>query len=112
MESLPDDIISKDFEAEPWKYSSHLDYTVDTGNIVTFLSIFYISVYCLQTQVSVFNVSGTAAANMEGAIVFSPESFLPRYAVANLTVHILGRAFNLMEVKREVDILITHGPTV
>lgn len=31
MESLPDDIISKDFEAEPWKYSSHTDYTVDTG---------------------------------------------------------------------------------
>lgn len=44
-------------------------------------------------------VSGTATANLEGAVVFSPESFLPRYAMANLTVHILGRAFNLMEVK-------------
>lgn len=43
---------------------------------------------------------GVAAANIEGAVVFSPESFLPRYAVANLTVHILGRVFNLLEVNR------------
>lgn len=41
---------------------------------------------------------GVAAANIEGAVVFSPESFLPRYAMANLTVHILGRAFSLLEV--------------
>ena len=32
MEVLPDDIISKDFEAEPWKYSSYSDYTADSGN--------------------------------------------------------------------------------
>ncbi|XP_065125287.1 uncharacterized protein [Paramisgurnus dabryanus] len=76
MESLPDDIISKDFEAEPWKYSSHMDYTVDTG---------------------------FAAANMEGAVVFSPESFLPRYAMANLTVHILGRAVNLLEISLRME---------
>lgn len=31
MELLPHDIISKDFEAEPWKYSSHMDYTMDAG---------------------------------------------------------------------------------
>ncbi|XP_073705892.1 uncharacterized protein [Garra rufa] len=76
MESLPDDILSKDFEAEPWKYSSHMDYTVDTG---------------------------VAAANIEGAVVFSPESFLPRYATANLTVHILGRAFNLLEISLRME---------
>ncbi|XP_051722649.1 uncharacterized protein LOC127497907 isoform X1 [Ctenopharyngodon idella] len=76
MESLPDDIISKDFETEPWKYSSHMDYTVDTG---------------------------VAAANIEGAVVFSPESFLPRYAMANLTVHILGRAFNLLEISLRME---------
>ncbi|XP_039517178.1 uncharacterized protein LOC120471430 [Pimephales promelas] len=76
MESLPDDIISKDFEAEPWKYSSHMDYTVDTG---------------------------VAAANIEGTVVFSPESFLPRYAMANLTVHILGRAFNLLEISLRME---------
>ncbi|XP_016358795.1 apolipophorins-like [Sinocyclocheilus anshuiensis] len=76
MESLPDDIISKDFEAEPWKYSSHMDYTVDTG---------------------------VAAANIEGALVFSPESFVPRYAMANLTVHVLGRAFNLLEISLRME---------
>ncbi|KAF4116813.1 hypothetical protein G5714_001366 [Onychostoma macrolepis] len=76
MESLPDDILSKDFEAETWKYSSHMDYTVDTG---------------------------VAAANIEGAVVFSPESFLPRYAMANLTVHILGRAFNLLEISLRME---------
>lgn len=31
MELLPHDIISRDFEAEPWKYSSHMDYTIDNG---------------------------------------------------------------------------------
>ncbi|XP_056320730.1 uncharacterized protein LOC130234526 [Danio aesculapii] len=76
MESLPDDIISRDFEAEPWKYSSHMDYTVDTG---------------------------VAAANMEGALVFSPQSFLPSYAMANLTVFILGRAFNLLEISLRME---------
>ncbi|XP_073779106.1 uncharacterized protein si:dkeyp-106c3.1 isoform X4 [Danio rerio] len=76
MESLPDDIISRDFEAEPWKYSSHMDYTVDTG---------------------------VAAANVEGALVFSPQSFLPSYAMANLTVFILGRAFNLLEISLRME---------
>ncbi|XP_043117620.1 uncharacterized protein LOC122360826 [Puntigrus tetrazona] len=76
MESLPDDILSKDFEAETWKYSSHMDYTIDTG---------------------------VAAANIEGAVVFSPESFLPRYVMANLTVHILGRAFNLLEISLRME---------
>ncbi|TRY85495.1 hypothetical protein DNTS_015852 [Danionella cerebrum] len=31
MEALPDDILSQDFEGEPWKYSSHMDHTVDGG---------------------------------------------------------------------------------
>lgn len=32
IESLPDDIISRDFEAEFLKYSSYSDYTVASGN--------------------------------------------------------------------------------
>ncbi|KAJ3594613.1 hypothetical protein NHX12_003920 [Muraenolepis orangiensis] len=32
MAALPDDIISKDFEAEFWKYSSYSDYTVSTAH--------------------------------------------------------------------------------
>ncbi|KAG7456895.1 hypothetical protein MATL_G00240760 [Megalops atlanticus] len=71
MELLPDDIISKDFEAESWKYSSYMDTTVDTG---------------------------FGGANLEGALVFSPSSFVPRSAMANLTLHVLGRAFNLLEI--------------
>ena len=31
LKSLPDDIISKNFESEPWKYSSFMDSTIDTG---------------------------------------------------------------------------------
>lgn len=31
-ESMPDDIISRDFEAEFLKYSSYADYTVSSGN--------------------------------------------------------------------------------
>uniref|UniRef100_A0A3B3R7Z2 Vitellogenin domain-containing protein n=1 Tax=Paramormyrops kingsleyae TaxID=1676925 RepID=A0A3B3R7Z2_9TELE len=71
MEALPDDIISKEFEGESWKYSSYMDATMDTG---------------------------FGATNVEGALVFSPSSFIPRSAMANLTIHILGRAFNLLEI--------------
>lgn len=35
IESLPDDIISRDFEAEFFKYSSYSDYTVATGDVVS-----------------------------------------------------------------------------
>ncbi|KAB5579798.1 hypothetical protein PHYPO_G00199100 [Pangasianodon hypophthalmus] len=76
MESLPHDIISKDFEAEPWKYSSHMDFTMDTG---------------------------AAILNVEGALVFSPVSFLPRSAMANLTAYILGRSFNILEVSFRME---------
>ncbi|XP_066536340.1 uncharacterized protein [Hoplias malabaricus] len=69
-EALPHDIISKDFETETWKYSSYMDYTMDAGQ---------------------------AIANIEGALVFSPKSFLPRSAMTNVTVHIMGRSFNLLE---------------
>ncbi|XP_047657702.1 uncharacterized protein LOC113644112 isoform X2 [Tachysurus fulvidraco] len=76
MESLPHDIISKDFEAEPWKYSSHMDFTMDTG---------------------------AAILNTEGALVFSPMSFLPRSAMANLTAYMLGRSFNILEVSFRME---------
>lgn len=32
IESLPEDIVSRDFEAEFLKYSSYADYTVSSGN--------------------------------------------------------------------------------
>ncbi|MGH0152589.1 UNVERIFIED_CONTAM: hypothetical protein FKN15_024522 [Acipenser sinensis] len=70
-DSLPDDIITKDFDAEAWKFSSYTDATFQSGN---------------------------GGANVEAAMVFSPKSFLPRSAMGNLTVHVLGRAINLLEV--------------
>ncbi|XP_051279537.1 uncharacterized protein LOC127375918 isoform X2 [Dicentrarchus labrax] len=76
MESLPDDIISRDFEAEFLKYSSYSDYTVSSGMGIT---------------------------NVETSLVFSPKSFLPRYATANLTVYFHGRAHNLLEVDLHVE---------
>lgn len=36
--------------------------------------------------------------NVETSLVFSPKSFLPRSAAANLTVYFHGRAHNLLEV--------------
>ncbi|XP_069761934.1 apolipophorins-like isoform X2 [Narcine bancroftii] len=71
-ESLPNDIISKDFDLEHWKYSSFTD--------VTFLS-------------EPFSVG----ANAEATLVFSPKSFLPRSAMANLTMFIMGYAVNFLE---------------
>ncbi|NXN30409.1 APLP protein, partial [Nycticryphes semicollaris] len=71
-DSIPDEILSRDFEREMWKYSSYSD--------ITFYS------------------AGTGA-NMEASVVFSPASFLPRSVMTNLTVHIMGQAINLLEAK-------------
>uniref|UniRef100_F7CGT3 Vitellogenin domain-containing protein n=2 Tax=Equus caballus TaxID=9796 RepID=F7CGT3_HORSE len=71
--ALPEDIVSREFRLETWRHSSYSD--------ITFRS-----------------ASGSLGANMEGTLLFSPASFLPRSATANLTVHALGRAFNLLEL--------------
>ncbi|NWW58740.1 APLP protein, partial [Ifrita kowaldi] len=69
-DSIPDEILSKDFDRETWKYSSYSDVT--------------------------FHSAG-AGANMEASVVFSPASFLPRSVMTNLTVHLMGQAINLLE---------------
>ncbi|NXJ35675.1 APLP protein, partial [Ciconia maguari] len=71
-DSIPDEILSRDFERETWKYSSYSDVT--------------------------FHSAG-AGANMEASVVFSPASFLPRSVMTNLTVHLMGQAINLLEAK-------------
>ncbi|XP_074545635.1 uncharacterized protein LOC141804879 [Halichoeres trimaculatus] len=76
IESLPDDIITRDFEAEFMKYSSFSDYTVSSDMGIT---------------------------NVEASLIFSPKSFLPRSATANLTVYFHGRAHNLLEVDLHVE---------
>nr|XP_033505718.1 uncharacterized protein LOC117271565 [Epinephelus lanceolatus] len=76
IELLPDDIISRDFEAEFLKYSSYSDYTVSSGMGIT---------------------------NVETSLIFSPRSFLPRSATANLTLYFHGRAHNLLEVDLHVE---------
>lgn len=45
-----------------------------------------------------FVFSGVGITNVETSLVFSPKSFLPRSAAANLTVYFHGRAHNLLEV--------------
>ncbi|XP_064218945.1 uncharacterized protein LOC110568750 [Aotus nancymaae] len=72
-DTLPEDILSQEFHPEMWKHSSYSD--------VTFRS-----------------VSGILGANLEGTLLFSPVSFLPRSATVNLTIHIMDRAFNLLEL--------------
>nr|XP_033819216.1 uncharacterized protein LOC117369188 isoform X2 [Geotrypetes seraphini] len=70
-DSLPDDILSKEFDWETWKYSSFSDFTFRAAS---------------------------GGANMETSVIFTPASFIPRSAMANLTVHVMGRAINLLEV--------------
>ncbi|XP_069066261.1 uncharacterized protein [Pleurodeles waltl] len=70
-DSLPEQILSKEFDWETWKYSSYSD--------VTFRS-------------------ETGGANIEGSLVFTSSSFIPRSAMANLTVHAMGHAINLLEL--------------
>lgn len=44
--------------------------------------------------------------NVETSLVFSPKSFLPRSAAANLTVYFHGRAHNLLEVSLTSTLLV------
>ncbi|XP_026169161.1 uncharacterized protein LOC113134139 [Mastacembelus armatus] len=76
IDSLPDDIISRDFETEFLKYSSYSDHTVATD---------------------------MGIVNLETSLIFSPKSFLPRSAAANLTVYFHGRAHNLLEVDFHIE---------
>ncbi|XP_061925266.1 uncharacterized protein LOC133664564 isoform X2 [Entelurus aequoreus] len=76
IDSLPDDIISKHFEAEFLKYSSYSDYTV---------------------------IRGMGMTNVETSVIFSPKSFLPRSVTTNLTVYFHGRASNLLEVDFRIE---------
>ncbi|NXL55785.1 APLP protein, partial [Chordeiles acutipennis] len=69
-DTIPDEILSRDFDRETWKYSSYSDVT--------------------------FHSAG-AGANVEASVVFSPASFLPRSVMTNLTVHLMGQAINLLE---------------
>ncbi|XP_064008707.1 uncharacterized protein LOC135180262 [Pogoniulus pusillus] len=70
-DSIPDEILSRDFDRETWKYSSYSDVT--------------------------FHSAG-AGANVEASVVFSSASFLPRSVMTNLTVHLMGQAINLLEI--------------
>ncbi|NWZ45608.1 APLP protein, partial [Brachypodius atriceps] len=78
-DSIPDEILSKDFDLESWKYSSYSDVT--------------------------FHSAG-AGANMEASVVFSPASFLPRSVMTNLTVHFMGQAINLLEASLQIFLIV------
>lgn len=39
-----------------------------------------------------------AGANYESNVIFSPDSYIPRSGMVNLTVDILGESINLLEV--------------
>ncbi|NWR65764.1 APLP protein, partial [Bucorvus abyssinicus] len=71
-DSIPDEILSRDFDRETWKYSSYSDVTIHSAG---------------------------AGANMEASVIFSPSSFLPRSVMTNVTVHLMGQAINLLEAK-------------
>ncbi|NWU60458.1 APLP protein, partial [Pterocles burchelli] len=81
-DSIPDEILSRYFDQETWKYSSYSDVT--------------------------FHSAG-AGANMEASVVFSPASFLPRSVMTNLTVHLMGQAINLLEASLWVGVRLENG---
>ncbi|NXW58176.1 APLP protein, partial [Eurystomus gularis] len=84
-DSIPDEILSRDFDRETWKYSSYSDVT--------------------------FHSAG-AGANMEASVVFSPASFLPRSFMTNLTVHLMGQAVNLLEASLWVGVRLENAETL
>lgn len=67
-------------------------------------SVGYVCIVCAYVVklifISLLCLKGVAILNTEGALVFSPMSFLPRSAMANLTAYILGRSFNILEVAK------------
>ncbi|XP_032086906.1 uncharacterized protein LOC116517843, partial [Thamnophis elegans] len=69
--ALPEDILPKEFDWETWKFSSYTDVTFH---------------------------SAMASGNAEAQVIFSPASFIPRLILTNFTIHLLGRAINLLEV--------------
>ncbi|XP_035292880.1 uncharacterized protein LOC103163831 isoform X1 [Cricetulus griseus] len=77
-DSLPEDILSQQFQVETWKHSSYSD--------VTFHS-----------------TSGSLGGNLERTLLFCPRSFLPCSATVNLTVHVAGWAFNLLELGLQLE---------
>ncbi|XP_037091139.1 apolipophorins-like [Pollicipes pollicipes] len=52
---------------------------------------------------SAFFESVNAGGSVEGAVVFSPESYIPRSGMLNLTVDLFGEAINLLEVGGRVE---------
>ncbi|KAG8145598.1 hypothetical protein E2320_012116, partial [Naja naja] len=68
--SLPEDILLKEFDWEMWKFSSYTDVTFH---------------------------SAIAGGNAEAQVIFSPASFIPRLIQTNFTLHLLGRAINLFQ---------------
>ncbi|XP_054849643.1 uncharacterized protein LOC129339063 [Eublepharis macularius] len=69
--SLPDDILSKEFDGEAWKFSSYSDATFHSASV---------------------------SANADTRLIFSPSSFIPRMIATNLTIYGLRRAVNLLEL--------------
>jgi len=46
-----------------------------------------------------------AGGNIDGNLIFTPESFLPKSAMLNMTVHLFGESVNLLEVGARVHSL-------
>ncbi|XP_023821135.2 uncharacterized protein LOC101165344 isoform X4 [Oryzias latipes] len=76
IDTLPDDIISRDFEGEFLKYSFYSEQTF---------------------------ASDLGTHNVETSLIFSPKSFLPTSASANVTMYVNGRAYNILEVDIHID---------
>lgn len=64
---------------------------------------------CVFPSLPCFPDPGTGMTNVETSLVFSPKSFLPRSASANLTLHFHGRAHNLLEVGLTSSALSLHS---
>lgn len=68
-----------------------------------------VTLLCVCPSLSCFSDSGAGMTNVETYLVFSPKSFLPRSASANLTLHFHGRAHNLLEVGLTSTIICLHS---
>uniref|UniRef100_A0A5S6Q845 Vitellogenin domain-containing protein n=1 Tax=Trichuris muris TaxID=70415 RepID=A0A5S6Q845_TRIMR len=67
------------------------------------------------TQFSTYSTHGNMGLDFEQSIIFSPDEYIPRQALLNLTMHIYGQSVNFLEIGARtvgLDSLVEHlfGP--
>lgn len=62
-----------------------------------------ISTYAKTELTKIFFLSFFSGGNLEGHVIFSPKSYIPRTIMSNLTLDMFGESVNVVEVEARVE---------